>query len=200
MKGKCKKRMLYEKKINQIKNGIKERTINEAMKVAESVVGALSIKHYPVPIVKILNDIGFAIFATDTEKNISGYILISPDLREKFGTDRIIAVDRLDSYGRQRFTLAHEFAHYLFDFNENSNYNFVNTYDTEKADTEDEMVPSRFAAELLMPPDLFVTRYNELSKMTRYDRVHQLVIDFAVTQTAVVKRIEELKETLEVVQ
>lgn len=191
--------MQYDKKILQLKRGITERSIDAAIDLAKSVIDALSIKSYPVPIVKILSDIGFSIYATETQKNISGFILISPDLREKFGTDKVIAVDRRDTLGRQRFTIAHEFAHYLFDFNENSDFNFINTYDTEKANTEAEMVPSRFAAELLMPSSLFVARYRELSKMTQYDRVQQLVTDFAVTQTSVIKRMEELKDALEVI-
>lgn len=181
------------KAISEIKKNMPEKSITNAIKTADKILTSLSINEFPVPIVKILNDLGFTVLSTDIKKkNISGMIMISPDLKEPFGTDKVIAVEKSDSIGRQRFTLAHEFAHYLFDFQENTQPIFFNTYDIEKSNTEHEIVPSRFAAEFLMPNKLFLPRFNELKDMTYYEVVNQLVMDFNVTTKAVIKRFEEL--------
>lgn len=181
------------KVISDYKKKMPERTIESAIKVAKDLIKALEIKTYPVPIVSILNDLGFSVFVSDIkDKNISGYITIDPDYINKFNTDKITAVEITDTNGRQRFTLAHEFAHYLFDFDEKNTATFFNTYDIKKADNEAEKIPSRFAAEFLMPDFLFTKRYNELGNLTYYEKVTQLVQDFNVTRKAVEKRIVEL--------
>lgn len=179
--------------ISQFKKNIPKRDLNSAIDMAQKLVKSLGIKKYPVPIVSILNDLGFSVFVSDIkDKNISGFIAINPDLKSRFNTDKIIAVESTDTIGRQRFTLAHEFAHYLFDFNESSKSVYFNTYDIEKSDTDAEKIPSRFAAEFLMPDFLFKKRFNELSDLTYYEKINQLVDDFNVTTKAVKKRIEEL--------
>ena len=189
--------MEYANEVLSLKKSIKERSLPEAIRLAGELIKILNIKTYPIPIVKILNELGFSTFASSiAEPNISGMIFISPDLIGEFKTDKVIIVDRNDLFGRQRFTLAHEFAHYLFDFDEQSSHNFVNKYDISKASTDNEAVPSRFAAEFLMPSDMFAKRYKELSSLTQYSRILQLVIDFDVTQTAVLRRIDELSSVL----
>lgn len=60
------------------------------------------------------------------------------------------------------------------------------------SDSESERVPNRFAAELLMPEKVFKKRYKALENSTYYEKIAQLIEDFGVTQTAVLKRIEEL--------
>ena len=39
--------------------------------------------------------------------------MISKDLEERFGTSRVILIDRFDTPQRQRFTIAHEMGHYF---------------------------------------------------------------------------------------
>lgn len=193
MKGRKNKIMKNLSIISQYKKSIPNRDIDSAINIAKKLIESLEIKKYPVPIVSILNDLGFSVFVTDIkDKNISGFIAISPDYKDKFNTDKIIAVESTDTIGRQRFTMAHEFAHYLFDFNETNNATFFNTYDIEKSNTDEEAIPSRFAAEFLMPDFLFKKRFNELENLTYYEKINQLVDDFNVTTKAVKKRIEEL--------
>lgn len=179
--------------INEIKKNIPERTIEKTIEVANKIIKTLKIKKYPVPIVKILNDLGFLVVVSDMpNKNISGFIIIGEEVKDKTGNDKVIGVSMHDTVERQRFTLAHEFAHYLFDFNENKEICFFNTYDIGQADTDEEKIPSRFAAEFLMPKDMFVKRYKELDNLTRYEKINQLIIDFNTTQKSVIKRFEEL--------
>lgn len=193
MRGRKNKIMKSSRIILQYKKDIPDRNIDSAVNMAKELIKSLGIKKYPVPIVSILNDLGFSVFVTDIkDKNISGFIAISPDYKDKFNTDKIIAVESTDTIGRQRFTLAHEFAHYLFDFDETNNATFFNTYDIEKSNTNKETIPSRFAAEFLMPDFLFKKRFSELKDLTYYEKINQLVDDFNVTTKAVKKRIEEL--------
>ncbi|MCH5197085.1 MAG: ImmA/IrrE family metallo-endopeptidase [Oscillospiraceae bacterium] len=185
---------MVAEKVKKIKGNIKERSIENAIRVASELIDELNINNVPVPIVKILNELGFAVYASDMPKqNISGFIIINPELNEKFNTDRVIAVERSDTLGRQRFTLAHEFAHYLFDFNENISYSYIDTYDQNKAEDISECIPSRFAAEFLMPKRIFISKYNELNNLSEYEKVSILMKDFDVSQKSVLKRIEELR-------
>lgn len=192
MKGEQKNIMECLKIIEEIKQNIPDRNIENAIKIAKRLIKALEIKTYPIPIVKILNDIHFSVFASEMPENISGFLIIGADLKDKFKTDKVIAIDQKDTPGRQRFTLAHEFGHYLFDFNENEELTFCSTFNIDAAETDEEKIPSRFAAEFLMPEDIFRKRYNELSALTKYERLNQLVEDFDVTATSATRRFDEL--------
>lgn len=179
--------------ISEYKRNMPQRNLDSAINIAKELIKSLGIKTCPVPIVQILNDLGFSVFKSDIkDKNISGFIAINPDFKNKFGTDKIIAIESTDTIGRQRFTLAHEFAHYLFDFDEENNTDYFDTYNIEKSDTENEKIPSRFAAEFLMPDFLFEQKYREFENYTNYERINKLVDAFNVTLKAVNKRIEEL--------
>ncbi len=172
-----------------------ERDEKSAISLANDLVSSLEINEFPIPIVKIMNDLGFHVYSAEMPKEkISGFIMINPDISEKFGSDKIIAVSCDDTIGRQRFTIAHEFAHFLFDFDEKHQTNYFDTYDIEKSDELCETIPSRFAAEFLMPKDMFIKRYNELAKtcQTKYEIVSTLVEDFQVSRKAVEKRFEEV--------
>ena len=70
----------------KIHNG-NRKTVEDATKYANELLQLLDVdkKVYQVPIVTILNDIGFKVYATKMPKNISGYIIIGQDLKEKLG-------------------------------------------------------------------------------------------------------------------
>lgn len=185
-------KMKYDKVVADIKQSITARNEKEAISCAKQLLEKMEIKTYPTPIVEVLNDLGFAVYAQRRiVPNISGYIVVDMDLMDAFNTDRVISIDRDDSLGRQRFTLAHELGHYLFDFDEKQ-LRYFNTYDDDRSDTELEKVPSRFAAEFLMPEKFFRKRCNELKGYSNYYKVRTLMQDFQVSQKAVLKRFEEL--------
>ncbi len=168
---------------------------NDMPSIADKILKAYSIEKMPVPIVQLAKKLRFSVFQQEFDKdNISGIIAIDPELREKFGNDKIITVNTKDNLGHQRFTIAHELAHYLFDFDDNASTQYYNAYDTTDSDNEIEDRANFFAANLLMPRDEFVKKYNEyIVTFTLYDMVLKLSDDFQVSTSAIKKRIEELK-------
>lgn len=161
---------------------------------------------YAVPIVGISKHFGFLNYKANFSKlsnefaiyrNASGMISITADNLSKYKSDKILLINPDESLEHQRFTIAHELAHYLFDFNERRDSFYIDFYRTE--DTyinKRERRASRFAAALLMPKDSFVERYHELQdeKKTKYEIVSQLAKNFIVSVKAIDLRITELTE------
>lgn len=196
MKRRNARAMKCKRYVSEVKKSISEKkNIKGCKEIANQILKELKITEVPIPIIKILKSLDFNIYVDDLQdKNISGFLMISPDLQEKFETDRIAVIEETDTYGRQRFTLAHEFAHYIFDFDENSSSNFfLSTYDLERSNVPEEILASRFAAELLMPEKIFKKDFKNLEKKTMYEKIKILTEQYQVSSKAVSKRIEELE-------
>lgn len=148
-----------------------------------------------IPIVDILNDIGFKIFQTELEpEGLSAYIAIDPQYEEVYDSNKITCVNLTDSIGHKRFALAHELAHYLFDFDEKNILYYYNTYFLkENSDSPEEERANKFAANLLLPEDIFRIKYNECRNMqSKADIVSTMSKTFMVSPTAILKRFKEL--------
>lgn len=146
------------------------------------------------PVVKMITDAGFKVYSQELKQGMGGYIIISNDLQEQFGTDKIIVVNESENTNRKRFSLAHEFGHYLLDPAARSSAEFYDAFETDDNKTELELLVDRFAAELLMPCDAFKTKYNEIKESItdQYERFKILADFFAVPSVAVQKRFEEV--------
>lgn len=133
-------------------------------------------------------------------KNCSGMIGISSKFKDVLGNDKIILLNELDSDYHRRFTLVHELAHYIFDYDENNpehKESYVNNYITDEYPEDDmpniEKRANRFAAAFLMPKTIFIGKYNELTIANNGNNIiNSLSDNFKVPKTAVKKRIEEL--------
>lgn len=156
----------------QLKNsGI---SVSDMQARADDVLKFFEIDSLPeagVPIVAILNRIGIRVFRdTDLAQDFSAYIAIDPRLEERFATNKIVCVNDNDPVGHKRFSLAHELAHYLFDFDESVDTKYYNTYLTGDANNQDEIEirANQFAACFLMPRKWFLSEFekikNELDK------------------------------------
>ena len=164
------------------------------------------IRNYPYaqPIIAISKHFGFKNYESDFSilgnameayRNSSGMIAIDGDLIEKYNTDKILIINKMDSAKHQRFTIAHELGHYIFDFNEMKEYKYYDFYRTEDIYINDvERRASRFAAALLMPKDTFIERYNIIENKNYYEKINILSDEFQVSSTAVNRRVQELKE------
>lgn len=148
-----------------------------------------------VPIVGILHKLGFKAYQKELKpEGLSAYIAVDPKYQDVYGSNKITCVHSLDNFGHKRFALAHELAHYLFDFNENEELKYYNTYFPGRDETKlEERRANTFAANLLMPEQEFRNRFNEFQKLqSKVDIVTALGNYFRVSATAVLRRFEEL--------
>ncbi len=148
-----------------------------------------------VPIIEILTKLGFKIYQGDLEpKKLSAYIAVDPKFKDAFESNKITCVQAGDNIGHKRFALAHELAHYLFDFREDESLYYYNTYFSEQEDNElEERRANKFAANLLMPENAFRNKYEEYKKLySKVDIVNELGQYFLVSSKAVLLRFSEL--------
>lgn len=148
----------------------------------------------PFPIVNMIIDAGFKIYSQNLKQGIGGYIIISNDIEDKFGTDKIIVVNENENKNRQRFSLAHEFGHYLLDPLAKNVPEYYNAFESDDDTTDIETLVNRFAAELLLPADDFIRKYQEVRLETSdlYEIFKKIADYFAVPSTSVQKRFSEV--------
>ena len=104
---------------------------------------------YPLDIEKIIRDYRIEFSKEDMDYDISGYI-------EKRETKWVIGVNKYHSSQRQRFTLAHEFAHYhlhrhVLQDQKHLDMALFRTNEINPIETE----ANEFAGELLIPNEKF---------------------------------------------
>ena len=103
-----------------------------------------------VDIEKIIKSKGVGIVYDDTlDSSTSGYL-------RKTNGNWVIGVNKKHHPKRRRFTLAHEFGHFILHKNEDMVFEDEVLFRDENL-TAIEYAANRFAAELLMPQDLFVS-------------------------------------------
>lgn len=186
-----------------------QRAYDDMPAITESLLALYEQGDYPVPVISIVKNLGFKVYDMDMEdENLSGLIAIDDMWQERFGTGKVIGVNRNDSNEHKRFAIAHELAHYLFDApSEKEYYNTYRTdeskWDEEQNDRENrETVANYFAANLLMPSLDFRRKYNEfkkeLSLNSKTEIVGKLAAYFGVPKTAVEIRFRELGIQLEI--
>lgn len=189
---------MYKKIIDEIRS--KQYTPNNVKDAANKIL-SVNEENPPVKIVNICRNMGFSIFQQKLPEQICGYIAVDGELKDRLSTDRIISVNKDESPKRRRFTIAHELGHFLFGFKPDATefYNAfeLNHAEEEQEPDEDETLVNRFAAELLMPEDVFTKQYHELTKefsasSEKLYEVTQALSDmFLVPPKAVNKRIKE---------
>ena len=174
--------------------------INQANLVSNKILKVFfKDKEPPLKITSLMTNLGFDLFKNSQfpQKELSG--LLALNLKEKLAgkySDKVIIVNGQDSIGHQRFTIAHELAHYIFDAVEGKEY-YEAYYRTDDENIKKikEYRANKFAANLLMPEDIFGRKYYELLKEYKdIDLVkNALTVVFKVSYTAVNYRIDELK-------
>ena len=153
------------------KNG-HEYSLGEIREIANNILK--EIDYYSgcgaTPIVKIAKEFDFKTYKEELKDNKSGDIHINGETAEKYGHDKIILVNKEDELFHQRFVVAHELAHYLFEFLGNPEYTnkkiqFADTYRKNMHETPQEKRANTFAAEILMPAELFIKQYHIAKKI-----------------------------------
>ena len=108
-----------------------------------------SSEQYPLDIEKIIKNHNIDICKEDMDYDISGYI-------EKRETKWIIGINKYHSRQRQRFTLAHEFAHYVLHRHtiQNQKHQDMALFRTNEVNSI-ETEANEYAGELLIPDAKF---------------------------------------------
>ncbi len=136
---------------------------------------------YPLDIVSFLHEKGFMLLQKNMGDN-SGAILVDPENKIQ-----AIAVNKNDCVDRRRFTLAHEYGHYIL-HNNNKNVFYANRCDANSSFEEKEA--DEFAACLLMPRD----KVEKSIKGLDFDILKVLKVqrDFIVSEPAAIVRLRRL--------
>lgn len=189
--------VIKKRKLISIANNIRDNS--DIKRSAEKLLKAFNIdasKEY-VPIVEILNAFGIKVYKQEmTDKQLSAYISVDPEYYDEYGTAKIACVNSNDKLGHMRFALAHELAHYIYDFDKQRDTKFYSTYMKDQLKEDDvERRANEFAANLLMPAEVFISKKQEFDNQTKNDRAETIVklaSHFGVLSQAIEKRYQEL--------
>ena len=110
----------------------------------------------PVKIIKLANDLGISVYSTSFKNDISGAILKKDD---KY----VIYFNKKDNKNRQRFTIAHEIAHYILHKEKIGDNLTDNAMYRSKLSNVFERQANILASEILMPVN-FVMQFIEENK------------------------------------
>lgn len=115
--------------------------------------------------------------------NISG--LIQPDEGGNF----VIKVNRFESKERQRFTIAHEIAHYLLHRDRINSGIVDSVLYRSKLSSKIEAEANKLAADIVMPNDAVFAVMNQLSRPISEDAISDLATNFEVSKQAMAIRV-----------
>lgn len=101
----------------------------------------------PVKVGALANDLGLKVVISELPTGISGKLTRDPADREKW----IIRVNRHEHRNRQRFTIAHEIAHFILHRDEIGDELTDDTFYRSGLSERREWEANRLAAEILMP-------------------------------------------------
>lgn len=122
----------------------------KAWRMALSVLDTYEINTPPVPIIDIVKKEGFSVMEADFSNlpnpNLSGFVVKNED-------KKTIYVNREESFQRKRFTVAHEFGHWLLGHTDGEKYVQLcrNRSKVERSNETIEREANFFAANLLIP-------------------------------------------------
>jgi Zn-dependent peptidase ImmA (M78 family) len=112
----------------------------------------------PVRVGKLAQDLGLEVVLSGLSPNISG--LIEPSQTAKAGF--VIKVNKYESDERQRFTIAHELAHYLLHRDHIKNGVIDNVMYRSSLSSKKETEANKLAADILMPNSFVLKEISEL--------------------------------------
>lgn len=197
---------MYQELIKKLESvSANNYVVCEAENLADDVlkISGLYGKVAPTPIIKIATEFGFATYTTQNmPEDISGNIFVGGSTKKYYNVDKVIIVGKNEPLPHQRFIVAHELAHYLMDYIGNRDYVgknllFTKTYPKISHNSHEEIRADRFAAELLMPKNVFKLEY--VRAMTRSDYSDEYTITylsqlFKTKESSVKRRIQEVCE------
>lgn len=139
----------------------------------------------PIRLAQLARALGVSVKAATLAPGISGEI-------RPVGDGFVIRVNRHDTSKRQRFTVAHEMAHFLLHSDQiNSGISDDVLYRSSLSDRR-EAQANRLAADILMPDDLVLTSVEAAQEKGVGDLVLFLAEQFAASEGAMRIKLEQL--------
>lgn len=137
----------------------------------------------PFPIIDFANRFGVRIFSKKLDNNVSGMIC-----------NNKITINSDDNPRRQFFTAAHELSHFLLGHGDKSDYIYRKNSSYSYNDRQNEIEANNLAGEFLMPSDIFISLFKKYEKESYnfYNIVSKLALEFGVSESAVMVRLEVL--------
>lgn len=125
---------------------------------AQKLILDRHISAVPVRVGELAVDLGLEVVLAGLSPNISGLIEPSPTAAAGF----IIKVNKYESDERQRFTIAHEIAHFLLHRNHIKNGVVDNVMYRSSLSSRKETEANKLAADILMPSSIVLRELNEI--------------------------------------
>lgn len=153
-----------------------EKTPNDILSLAESN----GITTVPLDLKALCHLLGIGINYLPLENNLSGRLTHD-------GSRWVINVNALHHVRRQRFTIAHELAHYFLHRNSQENYEDL-YFHRGKNYTQHELEADNFAGALLMPKEQLINFVNSTS-----NKLDDIAEHFGTSSIAVKKRADVIR-------
>lgn len=136
----------------------------------------------PVRVGALAKELGLRVVLATLPMNISG--LIQPDEGGGF----VIKVNRFESKERQRFTIAHEIAHYLLHRDRINSGIVDSVLYRSKLSSRLEAEANKLAAEIIMPARVLREELNRFGGRIPEDAIAELAVRFGVSKQAMAIR------------
>lgn len=143
------------------------------------------ITETPVKVGEIAKELGITVVKSPLPPKISGLIQPDPDAASGF----IIKVNKYESTERQRFTIAHEIAHFLLHRQEIGAGVIDSIMYRSALTSRKEVEANQLAADIVMPKTLVSSRYRYLRAQSSGSVVEDLAADFKVSVPAMEVRL-----------
>lgn len=152
----------------------------------EELLKEFNIDDYPIPIVKIAENLGFIVVESPFDDDESGLLYYDPNN----SIDKIILLNKDDIPTRKKFTIAHELGHYLNEYKTGVIYAHRNS---NSSDPYYESEINSFASELLMPTKILKNFLEKIDyKSKDFDFVASLISSaFLVSFSAAKVRLDK---------
>lgn len=142
-------------------------------------------KQFPVRVGEIAKSFGISVKKSTLDAGISGEI-------KKNNNEVIIRINRHDVKERQRFTLAHEIAHYLLHEDRIGDGIVDDILYRSGLSDELEAQANRLAADIVMPWSLIQASLQKYAELKMEERIERLAADAELSTTAIKIRLGKI--------
>lgn len=142
-------------------------------------------EHFPIPVGAIAKELGVKVMKATLPAGISG------EIKEENGTF-VIRVNRHDVKERQRFTVAHEIAHFLLHKDRIGDGITDDILYRSKLSDHMEIQANRLAADILMPWHLVQVKLSEYKNFRDEEKYEKIANEAEVSTTAIKIRLGKL--------